>query len=167
MDDGGLGEQWVAAAEALDDDLTTGELLEAQELWAAAVAAEVAATSGITCDAAVFAPMAVRAGWELVVNRAWVHVASDEGDLLAATRAAWDRWWAVDTAGVEHPEPLDEVDPFGQPQRVGDGLVLAYDAREVEEPRPLQVARCLRILVAELVAHGCVPARITDAQGGG
>jgi hypothetical protein len=167
VDDGELGRHWDAAAGALDEDLTIGELLEAQELWAAAVAAEVAATPEISCDGAVFAPMAVRGGWEFVVNRAWVHVASEAGDLLAATRAAWDRWWAVDEAGLEHPEALGEIDPFGQPQRAGEGLVLAYDAREVESPLPLQLARCLRILVAELVAHGCLAARITDAQGAG
>lgn len=165
MDDGELGKHWDAAADALEDDLTAGEVLEAQELWAAAVAAETASTPEISCEGSVFAPMAVRGGWEFVVNRAWVHVASDAGDLLAATRAAWERWWAVDEAGTEHPEPLGEVDPFGEPQRAGGGYVLAYDAREVEAPVPLQVARCLRILVDELVAHGCTPARIRDAQG--
>lgn len=156
------GDVWRAALECAAADPEGEEIRRSQGLWALAVRIEWP-DPDVRCGGDVFGPVLTPSGF--MVMRCWVRV--EAGD-LARTRhacdAAWQRWTRVDEGGVEVGEdPEDKApDPFGYPDVDGGSVVLAFDAREDEDPFPDRALTCLRILVEELRRHGCTPVRLTN-----
>ncbi|MFS0699964.1 hypothetical protein AB6N24_08325 [Cellulomonas sp. 179-A 4D5 NHS] len=153
---------WRAALECAAGDPEGEEIRRSQGLWALAVRTEWP-DPDVRCGGDVFGP--VLTPGEFVAMRCWVRVEADD---LARTRhacdVAWRRWTGVDDDGFEVGlDPEDEaLDPFGYPDMDGGSVVLAFDARDDEDPFPDRARTCLRILVEELRRHGCTPVRLTN-----
>lgn len=131
-------------------------------MWALGVRSELLGEE-IRCDGDVFGPVLTPGGF--VVMRCWVRVeTADPATARPVCDAAWRRFARVDDDGVEAAPDLDEEDPdpFGYPVIDGTSVVLAFDAREDEDPFPHRALTCLRILVEELRRHGCIPASLVN-----
>ncbi|UZN03379.1 hypothetical protein [Cellulomonas sp. S1-8] len=154
---------WRAAIEAVLADPDGDDVRVSQGLWALAVRAK--STAGdVQCGGDVFGPVLTPGGY--VVMRCWVRVESaDAARTRDACDVAWRRFARVDDEGVEAgPDvEIEDPDPFGYPDVQGGTVVLAFDAREDEDPFPYRALTCLRILVEELRRHGCTPARLVNA----
>lgn len=162
---GGVGADvvWRSAVESVLADYDGQAVRRSQGLWALAVRAE-SPGADVRCGGDVFGPVLTPGGF--VVMRCWVRVeAGDPAGTRDACDAAWLRWARVDDYGVESaPDPQDEdPGPFGYPVVDGVAVVLAFDAREDEDPFPHRALTCLRILIEELRRHGCTPARLVNA----